>query len=49
MPKDIVLKNVPEDQYWEWKREKSDSEAHNWVEFFKMEIEQNNESDVNGD
>jgi hypothetical protein len=49
MSKDIVLKNVPEDQYWEWKREKSDSEANNWVEFFKIKTDINNESDTNED
>lgn len=40
MAKDIVLKDVPEEQYWEWKREKSDSGAHNWVEFFKLKTEE---------
>lgn len=38
MPKDIVLKDVPDEQYWEWKREKSESEANNWVEFFADKV-----------
>ena len=47
MAKDIVLKDVEEEQYWEWKREKSDSEAHNWVEFFKLKTKESKNSDNN--
>ncbi|EGQ44118.1 MAG: hypothetical protein J07AB43_01770 [Candidatus Nanosalina sp. J07AB43] len=50
MAKDIVLKNVPEDQYWKWKRQKSDSGARNWVEFFKHLDDKANvvEGDIDG-
>jgi hypothetical protein len=48
MVKDIVLKDVEEEQYWEWKREKSESEADNWVEFFKLKTEENNRDSDNG-
>lgn len=47
MVKDIVLKDVEEEQYWEWKREKSDSEANNWVEFFKHIDEKAEINEVN--
>jgi hypothetical protein len=49
MAKDIVLKDVEEEQYWEWKREKSDSEAHNWVEFFKQLDENTEKNEVDDD
>lgn len=35
MAKDIVLKDVSENQYWKWKREKDTVGAANWTEFFK--------------
>jgi len=34
MAKDIVIKDVEEEKYWEWKREKSDGEYSSWNEFF---------------
>lgn len=53
MAKDIVLKDVSEDQYWKWKREKDTVGAPNWREFFKelnekakMVDEKESDSDV---
>jgi len=34
MVKDIVLKDVPDDKYWEWKRQKSDEGYSSWKDFF---------------
>lgn len=43
--KDIMIKNVPEDQYWKWKREKDTVGAPNWREFF---LHYYKEDDVEG-
>jgi hypothetical protein len=45
MAKDIVLKNVPEDKYWELKREKDTVGAANWTEFI---LDYYKEDDVEG-
>jgi hypothetical protein len=34
MPKDVVLKNVPDDEYWEMKREKDEGDYSSWTEYF---------------
>jgi len=44
MTKQIALRAVPDDTYWEWKREKEDGEYVNWTEFFMDKV-----GDDNGD
>jgi len=44
MTKEIALRSVPDDTYWEWKREKEDGPYNNWTEFFQDKVGEINES-----
>lgn len=37
MVKEIRLTKVPEELYWEWKKDKENGKYKNWTEYFKEE------------